>query len=160
GAHTLDRTSARDNESLPPKPRAAPWDSASIQRLIPPPPSSPPDLCPLTPDLCSHTLHLQSDPCAPRTPCSPSPRASSSAPRPPSCARPRPPAPPPPPPGLPPTPAGEFPMGTDDPKSMANERPAHKVRISAFWMDERPVTNAQFAAFVNATGYLTTAERP
>jgi formylglycine-generating enzyme required for sulfatase activity len=57
-------------------------------------------------------------------------------------------------------PGGEFVMGTDDPKSMANERPAHKVKVSPFWMDEHTVTNADFAAFVKATGYLTIAEKP
>jgi formylglycine-generating enzyme required for sulfatase activity len=50
-------------------------------------------------------------------------------------------------------------MGTDDPKSQANERPAHQVQIKGFWMDEHLVTNAEFAKFVKATNYLTTAER-
>ncbi|KDB59344.1 putative cysteine-type sulfatase aerobic maturase, partial [Bordetella bronchiseptica A1-7] len=40
-----------------------------------------------------------------------------------------------------------------------NERPAHQVRVSGFWMDVHDVTNAQFRRFVQATGYLTTAER-
>lgn len=57
-------------------------------------------------------------------------------------------------------PAGEFTMGTDDLNSMPNERPAHRVRVSGFWMDETPVTNAQFRKFVEATGYVTTAEKP
>lgn len=57
-------------------------------------------------------------------------------------------------------PGGEFLMGTDDPRSMANERPAHRVRVSPFFIDATPVTNAQFRAFVEATGYVTTAERP
>jgi formylglycine-generating enzyme required for sulfatase activity len=56
-------------------------------------------------------------------------------------------------------PAGEFTMGTDSPNSMPNERPAHRVRLEGFWIDETPVTNAQFARFVGATGYKTTAER-
>jgi formylglycine-generating enzyme len=56
-------------------------------------------------------------------------------------------------------PAGQFTMGTDDPQSMPNERPPHRVRIDGFWMAEHPVTNAQFRAFVKATGYVTTAER-
>ena len=56
-------------------------------------------------------------------------------------------------------PAGEFTMGTDDSRSMPNERPAHRVRIDGFWMDEHPVTNAEFRAFVEATGHVTTAER-
>ena len=56
-------------------------------------------------------------------------------------------------------PAGEFTMGTNDPRSFENERPAHRVRVNGFWMGEHPVTNAQFRAFVEATGYVTTAER-
>jgi formylglycine-generating enzyme len=55
---------------------------------------------------------------------------------------------------------GEFVMGTDDLNSMPNERPAHRVRLDGFWMDQTAVTNAQFRAFVEATGYVTTAERP
>jgi len=57
-------------------------------------------------------------------------------------------------------PGGEFLMGTDDPQSMPNERPAHPVKLDGFWIDLHPVTNAQFAKFVEATGYKTVAERP
>jgi formylglycine-generating enzyme required for sulfatase activity len=57
-------------------------------------------------------------------------------------------------------PAGEFTMGTDDSNSLANERPAHRVKLSGFWMDEHDVTNEEFARFVAATGYVTIAERP
>lgn len=57
-------------------------------------------------------------------------------------------------------PSGEFTMGTDDPRSMPNERPAHRVKIEEFWIDEHSVTNLQFKKFVDATGYLTTAEKP
>lgn len=64
------------------------------------------------------------------------------------------------PPGMVWIPAGEFVMGTDDPDSMSNERPAHTVRLDGFWMDEHPVTNAEFRAFVRATGHVTTAEKP
>jgi formylglycine-generating enzyme required for sulfatase activity len=56
-------------------------------------------------------------------------------------------------------PGGEFTMGTDNARSMPNERPAHRVRVDGFWMDEHPVTNEQFRKFVQATSYLTTAER-
>ncbi|MGE8367598.1 formylglycine-generating enzyme family protein [Cupriavidus basilensis] len=56
-------------------------------------------------------------------------------------------------------PGGEFLMGSDHKLAQANERPAHKVRVHGFWMDIHHVTNAQFAAFVRATGYVTTAER-
>jgi sulfatase modifying factor 1 len=54
---------------------------------------------------------------------------------------------------------GEFTMGTDETESYAPERPAHRVRVDGFWMDANEVTNAEFAKFVAATGYITTAER-
>lgn len=63
------------------------------------------------------------------------------------------------PPGMRWIPGGEFTMGTDDPRSMANERPAHQVRVDGFWIDEHPITNAEFRRFVEATSYVTTAER-
>jgi formylglycine-generating enzyme required for sulfatase activity len=56
-------------------------------------------------------------------------------------------------------PGGDFRMGTDDPEASLPEKPAHPVRVNGFWMDATEVTNAQFAAFVRATGYLTVAER-
>ncbi len=56
-------------------------------------------------------------------------------------------------------PGGEFMMGSDGHLARPNERPAHRVRVKGFWMDQTDVTNAQFAAFVKATGYVTTAER-
>ena len=54
---------------------------------------------------------------------------------------------------------GEFTMGTDDVRNFPNERPAHRVHVGGFWIDEHDVTNAEFAKFVEATGYVTTAER-
>jgi formylglycine-generating enzyme required for sulfatase activity len=63
------------------------------------------------------------------------------------------------PPGMVWVPGTEFIMGTDDVRSFPNERPAHKVQVDGFWMDEHDVTNAEFAKFVKETGYLTTAER-
>ena len=39
------------------------------------------------------------------------------------------------------------------------EGPITKVRVTGFWMDSHEVTNAEFAAFVRATGYDTQAER-
>ncbi len=57
-------------------------------------------------------------------------------------------------------PSGEFEMGTNDPNSMPNERPAHIVKVEGFWMDEHSVTNAEFKKFVEATNYKTTAEIP
>ncbi|KDC02422.1 putative cysteine-type sulfatase aerobic maturase, partial [Bordetella bronchiseptica E010] len=56
-------------------------------------------------------------------------------------------------------PGHQFLMGNDHKLSQPNERPAHQVRVSGFWMDVHDVTNAQFRRFVQATGYLTTAER-
>ena len=38
------------------------------------------------------------------------------------------------------------------------EAPVRKVHVNSFWIDEAPVTNRQFAEFVKATGYRTTAE--
>jgi formylglycine-generating enzyme len=54
--------------------------------------------------------------------------------------------------------AGEFTMGSAAPGAMSNEGPEHRVKIAGFWIDEHPVTNQQFADFVRATGYVTTAE--
>lgn len=55
-------------------------------------------------------------------------------------------------------PGGRFLMGSDH--HYAEEKPAHRVAVSAFWMDRTTVTNADFARFVAATGYVTLAERP
>ncbi|WP_249729891.1 MULTISPECIES: formylglycine-generating enzyme family protein [unclassified Chelatococcus] len=51
---------------------------------------------------------------------------------------------------------GTFRMGSDH--HYAEERPAHSVTVDGFFIDETPVTNAQFRAFVEATGYVTFAE--
>jgi sulfatase modifying factor 1 len=67
--------------------------------------------------------------------------------------------PPPRPPGMVWVPGGEFTMGTDSDLGWPEEKPAHRVHVDGFWMDEAEVTNAQFRAFVQATGYVTTAER-
>ena len=64
-------------------------------------------------------------------------------------------------------PGGEFSMGILDPRgapeggmqSMADARPIHRVYVDGFWMDKTDVTNEEFAKFVNATGYVTVAER-
>lgn len=55
-------------------------------------------------------------------------------------------------------PGGTFLMGSD--RHYPEEAPAHKVAVTGFWMDICPVTNRDFAAFVEATGYVTVAERP
>ncbi len=55
-------------------------------------------------------------------------------------------------------PEGWVRLGTED--GYPDERPAGgAVRVPAFWMDRTEVTNAQFAAFVQATGHVTDAER-
>ena len=56
-------------------------------------------------------------------------------------------------------PGGEYQMGGDNQQAAEDEYPKHKVRVNGFWMDRTEVTNAQFAAFVKATGYVTTAEK-
>ncbi|RZT36601.1 formylglycine-generating enzyme family protein [Cupriavidus agavae] len=52
---------------------------------------------------------------------------------------------------------GEYVPGTT--LGYPDERPAGAVRVAGFWIDRTEVTNAQFAAFVQATGYVTDAER-
>jgi formylglycine-generating enzyme len=55
-------------------------------------------------------------------------------------------------------PGGTFRMGSD--RHYREEAPVRHVRVDAFRMDSHTVTNAEFAAFVTATGYVTIAERP
>lgn len=52
-------------------------------------------------------------------------------------------------------------MGADDREGFAadGEGPVRKVTLRPFWIDATSVTNARFAAFVDATGYVTEAER-
>jgi formylglycine-generating enzyme required for sulfatase activity len=58
-------------------------------------------------------------------------------------------------------------MGAVDPpdgdpvgmQAIADARPIHRVYVDGFFMDATDVTNAQFAAFVEATGYVTVAEK-
>jgi formylglycine-generating enzyme len=56
-------------------------------------------------------------------------------------------------------PGGTFWMGCEG-CNMPDALPLHLVRVDGFWMDETPVTNAQFGKFIKATGYQTIAERP
>jgi formylglycine-generating enzyme len=64
-------------------------------------------------------------------------------------------------------PGGEFSMGSLDPTEMVcggdqpmdDARPLHRVYLDGFFMDATEVTNEEFAAFVQATGYVTVAER-
>lgn len=54
---------------------------------------------------------------------------------------------------------GDFMMGGDNNQSDKDEYPKHKVILDDFYLDAHEVTNAQFKAFVDATGYVTTAEK-
>ncbi|HYX28484.1 MAG TPA: formylglycine-generating enzyme family protein [Pyrinomonadaceae bacterium] len=54
-------------------------------------------------------------------------------------------------------PAGEFMMGSETGGEV--EKPAHRVYLDDYFIDQTPVTNAQFKKFVEATRYRTTAER-
>jgi formylglycine-generating enzyme required for sulfatase activity len=54
---------------------------------------------------------------------------------------------------------GQFTMGTDAEVGWPDEKPVHAVRVDGFWIDATEVTNAQFRRFVEATGYVTTAEK-
>ena len=49
-------------------------------------------------------------------------------------------------------------MGSDEPE-FRDARPWHRVYVDGFWMDRTEVTNEQFEKFVQATGYVTVAER-
>ena len=57
-------------------------------------------------------------------------------------------------------PGGTFEVGSESPLARPEERPVHRATVSGFFMDRHEVTNAQFEAFVTATGYVTVAERP
>jgi sulfatase modifying factor 1 len=52
---------------------------------------------------------------------------------------------------------GTFLMGSED--FYPEERPVHEVNVDGFWMDRYPITNDLFSRFVEATGYITLAER-
>lgn len=56
-------------------------------------------------------------------------------------------------------PGGEFTMGSEGVDSKKDEQPPHSVKVDGFWMDATPVTNKQFKEFVEATHYVTTAEK-
>lgn len=57
-------------------------------------------------------------------------------------------------------PGGSFLMGTDNPEGFPQdgEGPIREVTVKPFRIDRYPVTNALFAKFVQATGYITEAE--
>lgn len=67
------------------------------------------------------------------------------------------PAPGPAPEGMVWIPGGTFWMGDDT--SPDGDALAHQVSVTGFWMDKTEVTNAQFAQFADATGYVTVSER-
>ena len=64
---------------------------------------------------------------------------------------------------------GEFMMGSTLPSegicttatmsAVKDTQPIHRVYVDGFWMDKTEVTNGQFKKFVDATGYITVAER-
>lgn len=54
-------------------------------------------------------------------------------------------------------PGGTYRMGSE--RHQPEERFTHIVRVDSFWIDRHEVTNAQFKQFVDATGYVTLAER-
>lgn len=56
-------------------------------------------------------------------------------------------------------PAGKFVMGSVNSAAERHEGPEIEVEMPAFWIDKTEVTNAQYRAFVEATGYITVAER-
>ena len=53
---------------------------------------------------------------------------------------------------------GDFLMGSEN--FYPEEMPVRRSRVGKFWIDEHPVTNREFARFVDATGYKTFAELP
>jgi formylglycine-generating enzyme len=55
-------------------------------------------------------------------------------------------------------PGGSFRMGSTS--FYPDEAPEYTATVAAFGIERHPVTNAQFAEFVSATGYVTVAERP
>lgn len=54
-------------------------------------------------------------------------------------------------------PGSAFLMGSNE--GAPDERPVHEVTVAGFWMDKTEVTNEQFERFVQATGYVTSAEK-
>lgn len=53
-------------------------------------------------------------------------------------------------------PEGEFTMGSE---RYSSEKPVQRIRLASFYMDKLPVTNEDFARFVEKTGYVTDAEK-
>src|SRR5579875_2998838 len=55
-------------------------------------------------------------------------------------------------------PGGSFRMGSTS--FYPEEAPVHTATVGAFAVERHPVTNAQFAEFIDDTGYVTVAEQP
>jgi formylglycine-generating enzyme len=55
-------------------------------------------------------------------------------------------------------PGGTFLMGSE--KHYPEEAPSHPATVEGFWIDRYVITNGQFGRFVEATGHITSAERP
>ena len=55
-------------------------------------------------------------------------------------------------------PGGSFRMGSTS--FYPEEAPIHTAEVAGFAVERHPVTNAQFAEFIAATGYVTVAEQP
>jgi len=53
---------------------------------------------------------------------------------------------------------GSFLMGSD--RHYVEERPMRLVHVDGFWIDRAPITNGEFARFIAATEYVTSAQRP
>ncbi len=72
-----------------------------------------------------------------------------------------------PPAGMVYIPGGTFSMGSINPlgmtegghEAMGDAQPVHRVYLDPYYMDAAEVTNAQFASFVQAAGYMTVAEK-
>ena len=62
-------------------------------------------------------------------------------------------------PGMVLIPSGTLNMGGDNEQASPDEYPKHKIKIDAFFLDEAEVTNREFLAFTEETGYETIAER-
>ena len=58
-------------------------------------------------------------------------------------------------------PGGTYTMGalSNDSQAREDESPAHLVKVDGFWMGATEITNREFAEFVEATGYITIAEK-
>jgi formylglycine-generating enzyme required for sulfatase activity len=63
------------------------------------------------------------------------------------------------PPGMVWVPGGRFDMGSESSVAGPEEAPVHTVEVDGFFIDVNSVTNARFRQFVDATGYVTVAER-